>query len=431
MLLASCESKDDLDLARQEPAETSTPTLPATLPPELVTRKLLADKWSLWTGDTQLRGANTWQRVVIPDLDGAEFLGSGRVGPPYTQEDFHRLAALGANYVNLSHPGLFTETPPYVLDDGVQANLDNLLSMIARADMFAVITFRTGPGRSDFTFYRDGAGDWFDEELLIEWVWEDQEAQDAWVEMWRYTAGRYRDHPIVVGYDLMCEPNAAGALLEIWEPDEFYADYAGTLYDWNQLYPRIVSAIREVDPDTPVLVGGMGWSAVRWLPYLQPTGDERTVYVVHQYEPQDGYTHQEPWGENTYPGELDLDWDGVPDRFGREWLNDYLAIIDAFQSEHGAPVVVNEFGVQRWVPGAAAFMRDSMDLFEARGMNHALWYWAPSWGPLAEEVDPFNFRLGPEPDNYVTVESNALMDVIVDVWNRNTTRPSSFPHSSD
>ena len=81
--------------------------------------------------------------------------------------------------------------------------------------MFAVITFRTGPGRSDFTFYRDGAGDWFDEELLIESVWQEQAAQDAWVEMWRYAAERYREHPIVAGYDLMCEPNAAGTLLEI------------------------------------------------------------------------------------------------------------------------------------------------------------------------------------------------------------------------
>jgi hypothetical protein len=175
----------------------------------------------------------------------------------------------------------------------------------------------------------------------------------------------------------------------------------------------------------------MGWSAVRWLPYLQPTGDERTVYVVHQYEPQDGYTHQEPWGENTYPGQFDLDWDGEPDRFDREWLDDYMSIIDAFQREHGVPVAVNEFGVQRWVPGGEAFMRDSMDLFEARGMNHALWYWAPSWKPFAEEVDAFNFRLGPDPDNYETTQSNALMDIIVEIWNRNVARPSSLLRPSD
>jgi len=105
-----------------------------------------------------------------------------------------------------------------VLDEQVQANLDQMIEMVAQADLFVVITFRTGPGRSDFTFYRDGAGDWFDADLLIENVWTDQDAQDAWVEMWRYTAEHYRDNPVVVGYDLMCEPNSSGVAFEIYEP---------------------------------------------------------------------------------------------------------------------------------------------------------------------------------------------------------------------
>jgi aryl-phospho-beta-D-glucosidase BglC (GH1 family) len=81
--------------------------------------------------------------------------------------------------------------------------------------------------------------------------------QDTWVKMWRYTAQRYRDNPTVVGCDLMCEPNSAGILLDIWEPTELYPEYAGTLYDWNQFYPRIVEAIR------------------------QPAEDPHTVYTVH------------------------------------------------------------------------------------------------------------------------------------------------------
>lgn len=267
-----------------------------------------------------------------------------------------------------------------MLDEEVQANLDNLLDMIAQADMFAVITFRTRPGRSDFTFYRDGAGDWFAPELLIESVWSDQAPQDAWAEMWRYTAERYHDNPFVVGYDLMCEPNSEDVALGIYEPEEFYPQHAGTLYDWNQFYPRITAAIREVDSDTPILVSAMGWGSLRWLPYLEPTDDQRTVYMVHQYEPHD-YTHQEPPARNAYPGEFDLDWDGSPDVFDRQWLDGYLSIIDDFEQEHGVPVSVNEFGVRRWVPGAAEFMADQMELFEQRGMNHALWAWDPAWEP--------------------------------------------------
>ncbi len=391
------------------------------------------DKWLLWTGETDLRGANIYQRRVYPELDGPNFLGPGPVGPPYTQEDFYQLAAMGANYVNLSHPGLFAETPPFVLDMEIQSNLDALLAMVAQADMFAVISFRTGPGRSEFTFFWDGVGDWFDESYLNDSLWQDQAAQDAWVEMWRHTAQRFHGNPIVVGYDLMVEPNAnevgADAVdgrLDIWDPEEFYATYGDTLYDWNQLYPRISAAIRSVDAHTPILIGGMGYSSITWLPYLEPTGDGRTVYVAHQYEPF-SYTHQLTSSQvYTYPGMLDTDWDGVEDEFDQGWLADLLATVDAFSSAYSAPVAVNEFGVHRWSPGAASFVDDQMDLFEQRGMNHALWVWDPSWRPWAEEVDAFNYRHGPDPNQHDDVESSELLDAIGRHWALNVVRPSSF-----
>lgn len=245
------------------------------------------DKMALWnlSSGPHLRGANIFQRQVYPELDGLDFMGPYSVGPPYTQEDLDRLAELGSNLVVISHPGLYTETPPYTLDEDIQDNLDNLLDMIAKADMFAVISFRTGPGRSEFTFIRNEVGTWFDESYFNDQVWKEQAAQDGWVEMWRYTAERYSDNPVIVGYNLMVEPNANEIWLEIWNAEDFYPNHAGTLYDWNQLYPRITDAIRQVDASTPILIGAMESGAVQWLPYLQPTGDQRTVYLVHQYEP--------------------------------------------------------------------------------------------------------------------------------------------------
>ncbi|MDD2921181.1 MAG: cellulase family glycosylhydrolase [Anaerolineales bacterium] len=411
--------------ATDTPPASQPPDAPATPLPLTETPASTLDKWSLWNNGTQLRGANIWQRIVVPDLDGNEFLGDGYIGPPYTQEDFNELAAFGANYVNLSHPGIFTERPPYVLDENALANLDHMIEMAAAADLFVVITFRTGPGRSDFTFYRDGAGDWFDRDLLIESVWSDQSAQDAWVDMWQYTAEHYRDAPVVAGYDLMCEPNSNGVVFEIYEPSDFYPKYADTTYDWNRFYPRIVEGIRAADSQTPILVGGMSWSGVRWLPWLKPVDDPRIVYTVHQYEPQESYTHQEPPAWNTYPGSFDLNWDGQPDAFDQQWLENYLAPINEFKTEYGAPVAVNEYGINRWVPNAADFMRDEMDLFEQRGMNHAFWVWDPHWKPWSESVNGMNYRYGPDPKNTAAVD-NDLLDVIINFWERNTLRPSAF-----
>ncbi len=249
------------------------------------------EKWSLWTAGTSLRGANIYQRRVYDELDGSEAMGPGPVGPPYTQEDLDALAEMGANWVSISHPGLFTEEPPYEPDHEITAHLDGLLAMIERAGMFATITFRSGPGRSDFSIYQGQS--WFPQSLVNEIVWHSRDAQEGWAAMWRWTAERYRDNPIVVGYDLMCEPNAGEILTRSHNPARFYPAHAGSVADWNVFYPRIIAAIREVDAEVPILVGAMGYSAVAWLPYLEPCDDPRTVYCIHQYAPF-RYTHQAP-----------------------------------------------------------------------------------------------------------------------------------------
>ncbi len=397
------------------PSPTTVPTTPTTAP---------VDKWSLGTNGTQLRGANIYQRRVFDELDEG-FLGPGPLGPPYTQADFDALAAAGANYVNFSVPGLFTVQPPYEPDPDVIETIDQLLEMAANAGLYVVLSARSGPQRSEFSILRDGAGDWFGYEYLIEKVWEDTEAQVAWAEMWRYTAERYRDNPIVVGYDLMVEPNA-NDILDLWDPDEFYAQYGGKTYDWNTWYPPIVEAIREVDPDTPILVGGMGYSGLEWLSYLQVVDDPHIVYTFHQYEPF-AYTHQDPEEglTNTYPGHFDADWDDEAEDVNRSWLDSFFALGDLYAAEHGVPIAVNECGVMRWEPGAADFMRDQLDLFEERGWNVAVWMWYPDWPPLAtpDGDHDFNFRFGPDPNNLVSTP-NDLFSVYQEFWSRNTAHPT-------
>lgn len=415
------------------PAATAPATAESTAEPAADGRTGMT-KWDLWSsGETTLRGMNIHQRLIYEGWDDPAYYGDGPVGPVFTQEDFDRLSELGANYVDISHPGLYTVDAPFYLDEGSQANLDRLLEMIARADMFAVISFRTGPGRSELTFWGVDPDDEMGQSLLNDSVWEDQAAQDAWVEMWRYTAERYKDNPVVAGYDLMVEPNSNGVFFDIWEPPDFYPAYAGTTYDWNRFYPPIAGAIREVDPDTPILVGAMSFSAVAWLPYLEPTNDPRTVYTVHQYAPMD-YTHQEPDEQgrliNTYPGRMDLNWDGEPDAFDRSWQESALAPLDEFRQMRGMPVAVNEYGVARYEPGAAEYLSDLIELLEARGLNHALWSWTPAHVLEYGQVQEFEYRLGPDINNLTEEVPNELMDVIRGYWQKNTSRPSRVDFTS-
>ena len=204
----------------------------------------------MWRGGPHLRGANVHLRRVYPEIDGADFFGPGPFGPPATQQDFDRLAASGANYVELSHPGIFAEGAPYVLDVGALANLDRLLNFAAQADLYAVIAFRTEPGRSEFTFHPGEEDTWFPGDLVNNAVWTDDDAKQGWVDMWAFAAQRYRNSGIVVGYELMVEPNGATTGLRGDSPGEFVEQHSGGPYDRGDFFPRILEGIREVDART-------------------------------------------------------------------------------------------------------------------------------------------------------------------------------------
>jgi len=366
---------------------------------------------------------NIWQALVLPQVDGLEFKGNGRVGPPFSQEDFNLLSSLGANYVVISGPGLFTEEPPYRLDEAAQANLDHLLSMIANADMFATIAFRTGPGKAEWSlccldesYYRG---------FFNDRIWTDPAAQSAWQDMWRYTAERYKDNPIVVSYKLMVEPNASDVLFDISDPHEFYVKYAGSLADWNTMYPPIIKAIRDVDDSTPIIIESEGYSSITWLPFLVPAQDSFAVTAVHQYLPFSQYTHQDASGKNSYPGSFDVNYDGKNDEFNRPWLENLLEPAKIYSAQNQVPIAIGEFGVNRWVPGAEKYLFDLIGMFEQNGWNHAIWEWSTSYSPFASEIDDFNYLYGIDPQNIEIRLDNTLIEIIVEYWRFNQIRPSN------
>lgn len=374
-------------------------------------------KYELWSNGLNLRGANLYQRRVYPDVDGDTFIGPGPFGPPQTQDDFNHLAALGANYVNLSVSGVFTETPPYQLDPAALANLDDLVAKAAAAHLYVVIALRSGPGRSEFAIFE--GQDWFPQSLVNNTVWTSADAQDGWVAMWAALAQHFSGNPTVIGYDLMVEPNGPSTIYNEWDPVQFDADHGGSLADWNQLHPRIAAAIRAADSDTPILVNAAAYGSVDWLPYLKPTGVGHTVYVVHFYDPME-FTHQDPGANIHYPGPITVD--GALTQVNPDYLRSRLQNIDAFRTANSAPVAMTEFGVKRWAPGAETYFADMTGILQDKGVNHSLWLWESSYPGLAE-TDDFNFRHGPDPANHADVADSALEQSIRADFSRNSVFP--------
>ncbi len=294
-----------------------------------------------------------WQR--------GELRGANVMQPQCTMEDLSVLRSWGANLAEIPVLNVYAPRQPYAFQPENLAKLDRAVKAAEEAHLYVTLTCREGPGRPDFERSHE--------------IWRDAEAQDAYAKMWREIASHYRGRTSIVGYDLMCEPH----------PDQ---EAKQPLGDWNALAKKITAAIREVDRDTPILVNSSGWAYPHEFETLQPTGDPRTVYTVHFYDPH-YYTHQKPADKVVYPGFR------MPGKEQPAWdkatLVARLAPVRAFQLKHKVPIFVGEFGSARYAPGAEEWLRDQIDLYEQFGWSWAYWAFR-EWDVMNIErtADPAN-----------------------------------------
>jgi endoglucanase len=281
------------------------------------------DSFTLWKQGA-LRGANVMQAQC-------------------TAEDLRVLRSWGANLAEIPVSNVYAPAPPYAFQPENLAKLDNAVKAAEQAGLYVVLTCREGPGRPDFERSHE--------------IWRDAAAQEAYAKMWRQVASHYRGRGSIVGYDLMCEPH----------PDE---DAQRPLGDWNALAKRITAAIREVDPETPILVNSSGWAYPQLFEVLRPTGDSRTVYTVHFYDPH-YYTHQKPADKVAYPGFREQGKQNLP--WDKAALESRLAPVRAFQQKYNVPIFAGEFGCARFAPGVEQWLRDQIDLYEQYKWSWAYW----------------------------------------------------------
>ena len=87
--------------------------------------------------------------------------------------------------------------------------------------------------------------------------------------LWQKLATRYRDQTAVLGYDLMNEPISPYSDVDYLNPR------------LEPLYRDIVTAIRSVDPNHVVLLGGAQWDT-NFAVFGQPF-DRNAVYTYHKF----------------------------------------------------------------------------------------------------------------------------------------------------
>ncbi len=313
------------------------------------------------SGGTKLRGANMFQQEQYAEA-GAVW------NPIIVQQDLTNLRAKGANFVNFSVPGTF-DVRTYAKRADFTTKLDQLINYAANADLYVVISFRTGPGRGEGRITGDG----FNNGELFTNV----TAQTAFVNMWKDVAQIYKDYSHVIAYDILVEPHDI------------------SVSTWTTLAQKIVDGIRTIDPVKPILVSAPDWGTYQGLMSFSPLTGSNLVYTVHQYEPYD-YTHS-----NSPSDQVNA-------------LNEIYNQIGSWMSTHNKPVFINEFGLANNVSDKSAFMNAQIAKLESMSIGHAAWIWEVAYDPDYDYAE-FDFK-----------KDATLMSIYQTAWGQN----SNFPAAS-
>lgn len=159
---------------------------------------------------------------------------------------------------------------------------------------------------------------------------------------------------------------------------------------WLPLMKDIVKAVRKHDASRYIVVTpGPAGLAVGYKDFL-PLSDPYIIYGAHMYIPH-AYTHQGihniPLGTD-YPGRILLK------AWNKQALAESMAPLIDFQNKYKVLVWIGEFSAARWAPGADAYLKDVIDIFDGHNWGWSYWCyngyhgWNPDYSAIYSTDDP-------------------------------------------
>lgn len=235
----------------------------------LILRGINLGNWLLPEGYMWKLKVNTaeWQiRQMIRELIGpaeARNFWQQYYDTYVTEDDIRFIKKLGLNSIRVPFNfRLFTpeDHPEVWLESGFEL-LDRVIGWSKQAGLYVILDMHAAPGGQTGTNIDDSHGH--------PWLFESPESQERLIRIWAKIAERYSDENTVIGYDLLNEPIPHF---------EEYQKYNVLL---EPLYKRIVAAIREVDSNHIIFLGGARWNT-NFQVFGRPF-DENVVYTFHKY----------------------------------------------------------------------------------------------------------------------------------------------------
>ncbi len=183
-----------------------------------------------------------------------------------TRKDIEFIASTGANTIRLPfHYKLFTDEDYMGLNvdqDGF-ARVDSVINWCYDNNLYLILDMHNAPGGQ--------TGDNIDDSYGYPWLFECEASQQLFCDIWRKIADYYKNEPVILGYDLINEPIAP-----------YFENMEALNQKLEPLHKRVVKAIREVDNNHIILIGGAQWNG-NFKPFKDATYDDKLMYSCHRY----------------------------------------------------------------------------------------------------------------------------------------------------
>lgn len=185
-----------------------------------------------------------------------------------TEADIAYIKQTGANTIRLPfNYKLFTREDYMGKNDETEGfkQMDKVIDWCRKYDLHLILDMHDCPGGQ--------TGDNIDNGHGYPWLFESEASQQLFCQIWQKIASRYKDESVILGYELMNEPIAT------MFSDSLRAALNAKL---EPLYKRATKAIREVDLNHIILLGGAQWNG-NFEPFSDWKFDNKIMYTCHRY----------------------------------------------------------------------------------------------------------------------------------------------------
>jgi endoglucanase len=207
-------------------------------------------------GPQSAREIEAMVNELIGPTDAAKFWHEYR-DQYITRKDIDLIAKAGFNTIRIPFHYKFFEPGN---DEGF-ALVDRVVGWAKEDGLYVILDMHCAPGG------QTGAN--IDDSWGYPWLYEDEASQQHAMDIWKRVAEHYRNNPTVLGYDLLNEPIPTFPNLK---------QYNSKL---EPVYKKLVSAVRSVDQNHVVILGGAQWDTN--FTVFGPPFDKNMMYTFHKY----------------------------------------------------------------------------------------------------------------------------------------------------